>query len=240
MIRVVVCWEDRFHDSLDRCLRRMMQHARGGGSDPERLLFFDDARGNGGFVKYVRESWPILATKGLPKSGGAIDHLVCIADADRAEQCCGADPAPVTPTFDWLHGCDEAWTERLRRDAPIAPERVHGRFLRWSKESLVLTGHDLPTSLKKLGCRDLEAARRHLDGCAPSPSSVPDDGFADRFRRPERCIQDVVTASGGIAPRKGQPPIDDAIDEISRHHLARLATRAPELVAVAALVNALR
>lgn len=66
MTKVLVCWEDRFHGKLDVCVRRALRHL--GLASPE--LYFDDCRGNGGFVPYIERDWPRLAQRGLPKSRG--------------------------------------------------------------------------------------------------------------------------------------------------------------------------
>src|SRR5262245_61527993 len=112
MTRVLVCWEDRRHGKLDACVRRAIRHL--GLASPE--LFFDDCRGNGGFVPYVERDWPRLARHGLPKSAGPIDRLVCVADADRAHECApvASHTTEATSTATWLDRANEAWTAVLR------------------------------------------------------------------------------------------------------------------------------
>ncbi len=135
MIRVLVCWEDEYHAKLDLCLKRAL-HTVGDGSSP--ALFFAGVRGNGGFEPYVRRDWPKAVRVGLPKSGGPIDYLVCVADADRAQDCCGVDRPPPAPagTAEWVTRANELWTGRLRTAATRSADRVIGRFLRWNQESL--------------------------------------------------------------------------------------------------------
>ncbi len=93
MTKILVLWEDAYHGALDRCVRRAIQHL-GGGLTPLEL-YFDDVRGNGGFTPYVQQDWPIAASRGLAKSRGPIDHLLCVADADRAHllKAAGARPS---------------------------------------------------------------------------------------------------------------------------------------------------
>lgn len=241
MIRVLVCWEDRFHEALDLCLRRTLQHRRAAGLalPEERRLFFDDARGYGGFERYVREDWPRSSCKGLPRSGGPIHHLICVADADRASDCCGEDAPPTLPaaTRDWIERCNASWTRRLRGATSVEPLHVHGRFLRWNKESLIIAGHDSAAAMRRLGCRDLTALHRHLTACAPNPLLAMDEQFTDLFRRPGRCLAELVTAAGGRQPRKSDPTVDDALKEISGSMIARLCTRIPDLIGLAELVE---
>src|SRR4051794_32130647 len=118
MRRVLICWEDRFHEKLDLCLRRAVQ--AGGVPAPPLALFFDDVRGNGGFDPYVRRDWPKAAGKGLLKSAGPIHYLACVADADRAPDCCDIERAPMPPVSSsaWIEQANERWTDKLRRTAP--------------------------------------------------------------------------------------------------------------------------
>lgn len=241
MSRILVVWEDRFHDKLDLCMKRMLRHL---GLAPP-ALFFDRVLGYGGFEPYVKESWPEAAHRGLVRpgnrSGGPIDQLICIADADRAHECCAAqNPASVAgPTAIWLAGANDLWTAKLRAAATTKPERIHGLFLRWSQESLLIAAHDVPEALAALGCRDQGRLAKHLAACSPSPLSVADADFADRFRKPERCLEDMLKASGARVPKKGAPPRGDAIEAALASDVAKLCGRVPDLVTLANLASSL-
>jgi hypothetical protein len=235
--RVLVVWEDLHHDKLDLCLKRAIRHL--GIASPQ--LSFVNCRGNGGFAPYLAQNWLRLSRSGLVKSGGPIDHVVCVADADRAHECC-AVPSPTTvtaPTATWLARANEAWTAKLRTPETVVPERVHGLFLRWNQESLIIAAHDVDEALVALGCRDRGQVKKHLGACLPSPLSTPDVDFADAFRKPERCLEDLVKAAGARMPGKGTPPRGDALEAASSRAIDRLCARVPELPALARFVGGL-
>ncbi len=142
-------------------------------------------------------------------------------------------------TSAWLAEANDRWTAKLRAVATVAPERIHGRFLRWSQESLLIAAHDVDQALASLGCRDPSRVRKHLQACSPSPLSTPDADFADCFRKPERCLGDMLKAAGAALPRKGAISRDDAIDAASTHAIAKLCARVPDLAALAHLVGGL-
>lgn len=236
MIRVLVCWEDEYHAKLDLCLKRALRTV-GDRSSP--ALFFAGVRGNGSFEPYVRRDWPKAAKVGLPKSGGPIDYLVCVADADRAPDCCGVDRPPPAPasTSEWVSRANDLWTARLRAATSLPPERVIGRFLRWNQESLLIAGHDIESALKRLGCADMAAITRHLATCSPSPTTTADALFADTFRRSSGCLDDLIKIGGGPSTKKGNILRDDALDEISKVGTSQLCSRAPDLTSLAELVQ---
>jgi hypothetical protein len=237
MTRVVVVWEDRYSAKLDLCVRRALRHL--GLTTP--ALFFDKVLGYGGFGSYVVRSWPVAVRHGFPKSGGPIDHLVCVADADRAHECCDVDnPATIGGvTVAWIEGANDRWTRKLREVASVAPDRVHGRFLRWNQESLLVAAHDVDQALTALGCRDRARIEKHLRACSPSPLAIADSDFVDAFRRPERCFEEMLKAAGASVPKKGAPPRGDAIEAASQHAMAKLCARVPDLAGLAQLVSAL-
>lgn len=235
MIKVLVCWEDRFHEELDRCLRRALRQ----GAIPSLDLYFDDARGNGGFVPYLQRDWPKLTTKGLPKSGGPIDFLLCVADADRATDCCTIERPPMIPmpTAPWVERANKLWTDVLRSATTLHPSRIFGHFIRWNQESLLLAAHDVEAVMKRLGCRDLGAVTKHLRACKPSPLDMIDASFVEHYRNTGRCLDDLLRAAHGGAFRKGGQPARDALDEASRIAIARLCARVPDLAGLAEQVR---
>jgi hypothetical protein len=231
MTKVLVCWEDRFHEKLDLCLRRALRRS----ARPGPELFFDDARGNGGFEPYVRRDWPKLVQKGLLKSGGPIDYLICVADADRASTCCSIELPPAAPssTSAWVQRANEAWTDALRRAAGLESARIFGRFLRWNQESLLIAAYDIEGALKRLGCRDLEAVKTYLRSCAPSPADAPNELFTEQYRKAGKCFEEMLKAGRGSPLRKGSQPRDDALEEASRLAIDRLCARVPDLADLA-------
>lgn len=238
MIRILVCWEDEYHAKLDLCLKRALHVV---GDKPSSALFFAGVRGNGGFEPYVRRDWPKAARVGLPKSGGPIDYLVCVADADRAQDCCGVDrppPAPA-PTAEWVTRANELWTAQLQAAATLSAERVIGRFLRWNQESFLIAGHDIESALARLGCANTAAIAQHLATCSPSPRTTADALFTDTFRHSSQCLDDLIKRGGGQSTKKGSILRDDALDEISKVGIPQLCARAPDLASLAELVQRL-
>lgn len=237
-MKILVCWEDRYHGKLDLCLRRAVQMLE---APPELRLFFDDVRGNGGFEPYLKQDWPKAVRVGLPKSQGPMDALLFVADADRVQQCAAVAPPPPAPasTQAWLDAANQAWTERLRAAAPLAAERVHGRFLRWNQESLLIAGHDHPRALSCLGCREPSGVLRYLQRCAPNPAEVSDALFVDQFRKPGRCLQELLAAGKAAPLKKGDPELDDALDELSRSAMPQLGARITDLTGLASLIQTL-
>jgi len=233
--RALVCWEDRFHEKLDVCLRRTLRHL--GLTSP--ALFFDDCRGNGSFVPYIERDWPKMVHRGLVKSGGPIDYLICVADADRAQDCCSVELPPQESSAAWVERANQSWTAVLRAAAPIAPERILGRFLRWNQESLLIAAHDIENAMKHLGCRDQSALIKHLRACNPSPFTTQDQLFVDHYRKPGKCLDDMLKGAGSAAPRKGAQPREDALEEASKQAIDRLSARVPDLAALADTISKL-
>jgi hypothetical protein len=239
MTRIVVCWEDLYHEELDRCLRRALRLRAP--ARPSPRLFPQGVRGYGGFEPYVRFDWPALVTRGLLKSNGPIDYLFCVADADRATECCPIERAPEGDgtSGDWVSRANDAWTEKLRAAANLEPSRIFGVFLRWSQESLLIAAHDVPGALEKLGCKKLDLVQKHLRACAPSPLDTPDHLFADRFRKASKCLDDMLKAAGAPAPKKGSLPRADVLEIASQKGIDRLCARVPDLAALADRITAL-
>jgi len=235
MSKILILWEDEHHQMLDRCLRRALQRL----GAPWLELFPVGVRGNGGFEPFVSRDWPKAVQKGLPKSNGPIEFLVCIADADRAHQCCAieAPPTAPAPTTEWVERANTRWTEVLRSKASLAPERIHGRFLRWNQESLLIAAHDIEAAMKRLGCHDMARITAFLRSCSPDPLASPDALFVEQYRKAGKCLEDMLKAAGVSPSRKGTPPRRDALDEASRLAMEKLCARVPDLAALAALIR---
>lgn len=238
MTKVLVLWEDAYHGALDRCVRRALQHM---GGAPEIELYFDHVRGNGGFAPYLANDWPIAAVRGLPKSRGPIDHLVCVADADFAHDCCAVSPghAATSPTLPWVEDANHRWTEGLRARAAVGRGRVTGRFLRWNQESLLIALHDIDDALRALGITAMRGVQAYLRSCDPSPLTLSPEGFVDAYRRPQRCFDEMLKAAGARPARKGTPVRDDAIDAASRRAIEKLCVRVPDLAALSSTIRGL-
>jgi hypothetical protein len=240
MIKVVVCWEDSLHKKLDICLKRALRLRAPQGPFPE--LSFIDSRGNGGFEPYVRSDWPTARLKGVPKSHGPIDYLLCIADADRADECCpaiGRCPDGDGASSDWVRRANEAWTAKLRAATTLEPSRIFGAFLRWNQESLVIAAYDVPGALEKLKCKRPDLLQAYLRACEPSPLDTEDHLFADRFRKAGRCLDEMLKAAHAPASKKGSAPRDDVLEIASSNAIARLCARVPDLAALADRITAL-
>ncbi|MDC0743315.1 hypothetical protein [Polyangium mundeleinium] len=241
MTRILVCWEDQHNAKLDQCLRRALRHTLGdtGASTPE--LHRHGVRGHGGFAPFIRDQWPSAAKQGSPGSRGPIDYLVCIADADKATTCCPieAPPKAPAPTDGWVTRASNAWTVKLRSSTNFDPDRIHGHFLRWNSESLLIAAHDVDPALQKLQCRNREALAAFLRGCDPIPGSLPSELFVEHFRKPQGCLEKMLAAGGAPPHRKGSVPRDDALDEASRTALDRLLGRVPDLLSIAQLLQRL-
>jgi hypothetical protein len=240
MIQIVVCWEDEYHDKLDRGLRRALRRRAPEG--PSVALFPDGVRGYGNFEPYVRSDWRNARLEGIAKSRGPIDYLICVADADRATECCAT--IPEAPKGDgtssgWVSHANDAWTEKLRAAAPLEPSRIFGVFLRWSQESLLIAAHDVPGAMQKLGCKQLDLLQAHLRACRPSPLDTPDHLFADRFRKAGKCLDDMLKAARAQATKKGSVPQRDALGIAIDKGIDRLCARVPDLAALADRITAL-
>jgi hypothetical protein len=240
MTQIVICWEDDDHDKLDKCLRRALR--RYAPERPSPALFPDGARGYGNFEQYARSDWSIARLKGVAKSRGPIDYLFCVADADRATECCATIPqAPKGDgtTSEWVSRANDAWTEKLRAAATLEPSRIFGVFLRWSQESLLIAAHDVPGVMEKLGCKRPDLLQAHLRACSPSPLNTPDHLFPDRFRKAGKCLDEMLKATHAQAAKKGSVARRDALRIAIEEPIDRLCARVPDLAALADRITAL-
>jgi hypothetical protein len=185
----------------------------------------------------VGNDWPIARTNGLPKSHGPIDHLVCVADADKAHEIVDAVslPRPEMETTKWVDDANELWTTQLREVARTSPEHVHGRFLRWNRESLVLSGFDLKECQRALGCRRPGAIEKFLDRKRPNPRSQ-ETVFPDEYRKPFNCISEMLVACGIKMVKKNDIRFEDVIRDVSKSQIDTLARRVPDLESIARTV----
>jgi hypothetical protein len=207
------------------------------------------AQGHSGFASFVERNWETARRAGWKLAGAGpatpVDYLVCVADADRAEECCAAaGPAPAAPnsTAAWVENAGALWTAQLRAATRIGPDRVHGRFLRWNLESVLAALFDLPNALRQLAHFDADALDAFVAACVPDPRNLPSPGsFVDHFRDSRKCLGDMVTAARAH-PRvlsRSSPGRVFALDEAATDGpaLQLLLERIPDLRATAALLD---
>lgn len=224
MANVLVCLEDLEIKKLDSLLRRVVSGIGQGFSDEK--LHFDSARGFGGFSPFVKKAWPIYRAHGCPNTRfHSFDYLICVADADRAEECCpGLAPPPPPPsgTQDWVNNADASWTTHLRQIA--ANISVSGMFLRWNKESVLLTAHDLEDLYSVVGVSrppNLEGVNAYLQTCNPRPYEVSDKLFNDSYRRPLKCLQELFKAAQVGSLAKNDVAFDTILERLRENVPAR-------------------
>ena len=158
--------------------------------------------------------------------------MICIADADRASDCCKSvnKPALVEDTNQWIKTANDQWTTELRGFTTLDSEHVHGRFFRWSKESVLTASYDNKEVLAKLGVTDTKRLDLFLDRCRPTnPIDVKDSDFIHEFRNPQSCLKDGFQNAKITCPKKNSQIIDDAIDKASKVNLEKLLARLPDL-----------
>jgi len=246
MTKILLCWEDKNYQAIDRAFRRVRRHfsSQVSGECQAPALFPFSVRGHGGFQPFINNDWPIAHSRGLLKSAGPIDHTICIADADRATECCDIEKPPKPPesTDDWIRKANVLWTERLRGWTDQAPDRIHGCFIRWNRESIVIAGFDNPAVLTRLADGNkynTEELATFLKQCGPDPSKMPLDKFVDEFRTPTGCLAEMIEAMKLRPRKKTDQSCDDAINEISKRDILKLSERVPDLTCIARLVVSL-
>ena len=238
MTRVLVVWEDLYFRELDHFVRsRLATHARPDATAYPQVLS-DTAHGDGNFARFVEKTWPNVRGKGVNRSVGPIDHLVCVTDGDRLSERLPdvAKPRPdPSDVLSWHASAEATWQVHLRSLAAstAAPaSTVHGMVLRWSKESLVLAGYNSGAAKDLLGI-DASSAEglATLAACDPHPASVEPKAFTDTFRRPLKCLSD-------LAPRrrlKNSPEVDDALRALAATASQRdvVCARVPDIDRIA-------
>lgn len=245
MTRVLVVWEDHHYETLGPFVKKRVS-ARAPAATPRfPEILFHTSHGNGSFKRYVASTWENVRSKGLPGNPGLIDHLICVVDGDKLhERLMGTVPHP--PAHDsalpaWLAAAERAWQDHLRALCDKAPPgTVHGRVLRWAKESLVLAGYDREAAKLHLGI-DLQSptVREHLARCSPDPQAVAPPLFSSTFRKPLRCLTGLDGAQRAPRPpslSKNAPELDDALRALAREDSALVTARVPDIDRIADLV----
>jgi hypothetical protein len=246
--RVLILWEDRYCDGLDRFLRGAVRFVRRHRAIAPPQIFPHAVRGWGNFKPFVHHDWPRMRRAGwkLPsdlRGSGPVDYLLCVADADAAAECCRGLGSCHDDTDLWVRMANERWTTELRANAQVDAQRIHGCFVRWSRESLLIAGFDSPRALARLADgRKFDAAglATFLGSCQPSPKETDDDLFVERFRSPGECLKKMLAAGGFPPLRKNAVPVEDALKELSREpDLERVLLRVPDLLCLAELLCSL-
>ncbi|HLM72690.1 MAG TPA: hypothetical protein VK459_08360 [Polyangiaceae bacterium] len=189
MTRVLVVWEDTYWEPLQGLMKKLVR-ARDPAHDAEiPAVLCHTARSNSAFDRYAHTTWPNIRSKGLPTDPGAIDHVVCVVDADRLHNLLPArvpnPPGDVEAIAGWHAAAEREWQEHLRAQCdPSGPPvtTVHGVVLRWAKESLLLAGYDQPAME---GHIEVDAGRPEvatvLARCAPRRETSPTNGSRIRI-----------------------------------------------------------
>lgn len=244
MTRILVAWEDHYYGTLGTFVKKRLSARAPAGQTRFPEVLFHTAHGNGSFNRYVRSTWDNIRGKGLPGNVGAIDHLICVVDGDKLHEQLGAVTRPPPAIADipaWLTSAEQTWEEHLRALCDNAPKTtLHGRVLRWSKESVVLAGYDRDAAKQHLGI-DVQTGgpKEHLARCIPSPTSVESTAFSSTFRNPLRCLTDLDAAQR--APRastltKNAVELDDALRTLARDDCSIIAARVPDIDRLADLI----
>ncbi len=241
MIRVLVVWEDLYFEPIGQIVRRRLSLRASGESTPVAGIMFHTAKGNSNFDRYVASTWPKVRSTGLPGNKGRIDHLICVADGDRLHEILTGQSGPPSAPADvpaWHAKIEAAWHDQLRAASKeAAPDAVHGRVLRWSKESIVLAGYDKGPAKDHLRIDARGAqAQAFLDRCSPVPTTVDPGVFTDTYRRPLWCLNELRKAQGLDSMTKNAPEIDDALRSLAVNEALAVCERVPDLERVVDLV----
>lgn len=244
MTRVLVVWEDSYFQPLDDILNRAAKNRARSPELPRPMILHHTARSNAAFERYVATTWPMASSRGLPMNPGAINHVVCVVDADKLSDLLRPQlpppPSSVTDIPAWHDNAEQAWNSHLRsKCSPDGPavSTVHGMVLRWSKESVLLAGYDQRAFAQHVDC-DITApeVEQFLKGCNPRPSDVSGEVFSNSFRNPLRCLRGLRKAAKLAELPKNSPQFDDALRKLARESLGLVCERAPDVSRVAELI----
>jgi hypothetical protein len=231
MTRILVVWEDAKHEALDLILSRRIAALRGQATVFPQMLFHS-VRGDGAFSRYVKDTWKNVRSKGLPANKGAIDHLVCVVDADQISK-------NVPEVSAWDSESEGLWETKLREacDSSVPSSTIHGATLRWAQESLALAAYDTEAAKEHLQI-DLEKPEvaAMISACSPQPSTVENALFTDTFRKPLRCLDELRRTSCNKSVKKNDVPIEDLLKAAAKTDHAKIAERVPDLDRLAAKI----
>ncbi len=230
MRSIIIAYEDAYCEALHGLIKRLrVDHGM-----PGLVLEPRTVRGTGGFVNEV----PKLLRSPLKQTKRPPDLLVCLADADRPQNL--VPNAPPAPTNDdkealvkWALDLEKSWLDYLVQKSPIpadSAERLRVICLRWNKESLFLASPDalLDHALKYEHHAQVKSL---LDSCSPCPTTLADEDFILRYRKPEGCMNAVFQAVKSRNYKKGLDDEDLLRDQISPNEVrrAQVLKRCPDL-----------
>ncbi|HEX7841968.1 MAG TPA: hypothetical protein VF469_31070 [Kofleriaceae bacterium] len=244
MTRVLVVWEDTYFQPLDDILNRVVKKRAPRHDASRPTVLHHTARSNAAFERYVETTWPRVSARGLPMSPGAIDHVVCVVDADKLSdflrQHVSPPPTAASDVVAWHATAEQLWNSHLRSKCPPGGPTVasvHGVVLRWSKESVLLAGYDQAPFAQHLDCdHAAPEIEQYLKTCNPVPSEIGGEGFSNSFRRPLQCLRGLRKAAKLAELPKNSPEFDDALRKLGRESLGTLCERTPDIPRVAELI----
>ena len=244
MTRVLVVWEDTFYQPLAGILNRAVRKLAPGADASHPTVLNHTARSNTAFGRYVDTTWPSASARGLPVDPGPIDHVICVVDADKLSgllpQAIPSPPNHADQVATWHVAAEHAWHSHLRGRCPQAgppASSVHGVVLRWSKESVLLSGYDQPAFGKHLECdMTVPEVVQLLKSCKPALDRIEARRFSDSYRHPVQCLKALRTTVKLAALPKNAPQIDDALRTLGRESLDKICERTPDIARVAELV----
>lgn len=237
MTRVLIVWEDEYWQALDAVVRRALDTNKKSEESAPSVLGVT-SRGNGNFQHFVESTWPNVRPKGTPSNRGSIDHLVCVIDGDKLHEIV-ATASPITAVSDevakvqeWQRDAAVQWNSQLRAWAPksVDPSTVHGVVLSWSKESLLLAGFDRE-AFERVWAVDNSTTehRAFIESCNPRPDVTKAEDFTARYRKPRKCLDQLLATHGTSLPSKSDPRIDDALKGLAREATSALYDRVESL-----------
>lgn len=228
MTAIVIAYEDAYHEQF-HLLVKALRRDRG---LPGLIL---EAQPVGGTGNFVHEAPRILRTP-LKQTKRPPDRVVCLADADRPPNLvpgqalppAGASAAAIET---WLLSFEATWRAHLIAEAHLTTEQA-GRLcvlcLRWSKESLLTA---CPEALLAHARERRDAVATVLASCPPPPATLADAEFIVRYRKPDHCLDAVLTSWAGRKYKKGRDDEDLLRDQIIPHEARRaeVLRRCPDL-----------
>ncbi len=228
MKSIVIAYEDNYHEELHH-LVKALRRDRG---LPGIILEGRPVRGTGNFVAET----PRLLRAPLKQTKLPPDRVVCLGDADRPQNLVPeAQPAP--PEADgsaldqWVLAFEESWRNHLVEEGHLSEEqaaRLCVCCIRWSKESLLVS---CPDALLAHAEGRRAQVQVLLDACVPAPATLGAADFVVKYRRPDKCLDQVFQTISRRNYKKGLHDEDLLRDQInpSPARRAEVLSRCPDL-----------
>lgn len=235
-MNIVLALEDTYKQALFEVIKkaaRSIRRDRGLKISPN--LECDSLAGYGGAFSHVQADWRLYRQSGHPRLTGLVDQIVYVLDADVAPMLlANKDGHKQLDGFQfgselWLREANSLLERQLRAQASADPERVHGFFIRWSKETLLLAAHDQPSSLKAFDIADLAQSQESLyRSCQPDPRSIPDSEFVTTFTKWKDCVAKIEKHLG-VKVNKKSKDVEAVLKDFGDNQLSLLISRVPDL-----------